>query len=136
MRQKLRATKLGKIDESSSSGGNVTLRSAVDREEKERKKRDHTDVMCYGCGKKGHLRRYCPTKKDEEPKNEIEKPTTQGQTSTSKADATSTKKPPSGALYTAISHAPVPTDGGLTDSFYVDSGAFDYLVPSNADLRL
>ena len=140
MRQKLRATKAGKAE--GTSDGNVALfgQQSADKG-KGKRKRDLTDVTCYGCGKKGHLRRNCPTKKDEKPKNEKpknEKPATQGEASTSKADkadATTAKKPSSGALYTAIANASVHASDGLTSSFYVDSGASDHIVPSKADLR-
>ena len=69
MRQKLRVTKSGKAE--GSTDGNIALfgQQSADKK-KERKKQDLTDVTCYGCGKKGHLRRHCPTKKDEKPKNE------------------------------------------------------------------
>ena len=115
--------------------------SSRPRRKKEKKKRDLSDVTCYGCGKKGHISRHCPEKKDEKPKNEKpkpEKPKTQGETSTSKADkadATTAKKPSSGALYTAIANTSVPVGSEPTNSFYIDSGASDHIVPSKADLR-
>ena len=88
MRQKLRVTKSGRGE--GSSDGNIALFGQQSAEKgKEKKKRDLLDVTCYGCGKKGHLRRYCPTKKNEKPKIEKlknEKPATQAEASTSKAD--------------------------------------------------
>ena len=34
-----------------------------------------------------------------------------------------------------MAHASAPADGGLTDSFYINSGASNHLVPSKGDLR-
>ena len=133
MRQKSRATKLGKIDGSSSSDGNVAL-FGLKSAERKKKSRNGISRMSRVTAM-GRRATYYPTKKHEKPKDE--KSTTQGEASTSKtdkADATSTEKPPSGVLYPAIFHASVPPDGGLTDSFYVNSGASNHLVPSKADL--
>ena len=56
------------------------------------KKRDLSDVTCYGYGKKVQFQQYCQEKKDEKLKSEKlkpekpEKPKTQGKMSTSKAN--------------------------------------------------
>ena len=55
--------------------------------------------------------------------------------SSRKAEATTAKKHPSGTRYTAVAHTTVPAKEGLTDSFYIDLGASDHLVPSKGDLR-
>ena len=77
------------------SDGNVAMfgQQSVQKE-KAKVVRDLTDVTCYGCGKKAHLRRSCPTKGDEKAKNE--KPATQREESSSKIEATTAKKPPLG----------------------------------------
>ena len=52
------------------SDRNVTLFSQRSVDKKKKKdERDLTDVTCYGCGKKGYLRRSCRTKGDEKAKN-------------------------------------------------------------------
>ncbi len=88
-RRDLRGDKFDKI-EGSSTGGSVALfgqqSSAPKRREK--KKRDISDVTCFGCGQKGHLRRNCPTKKDK-PKDDKPK----GEAA--KTDATTTATPSS-----------------------------------------
>ena len=104
-----------------------------DEARKGKEKRDLSDVMCYGCGKKGHLRRNCAERRDERSKDE--EPTAQGEASGSKTDrAGADKKLSSGTLYTAFSHASLSATKGLTDRFYVDSGASDHIVPSRSDL--
>ena len=69
---------------------------------------------------------------DEMPKNEM--PATQSKASSSKGEAITAKKRPSGTLYTAAVHTTTVTaKEGLTDVFYIDSGASDR--PSKGDLR-
>ena len=66
---------------------------------------------------------------------ESEKSATQSKASSSNAETT-TAQHPSGTLYTAVAHAArVTAKEGLTDCFYVDSGASDHLIPSKGDLR-
>ena len=73
--------------------------------EKEKKKRDLMDIMCYGCGKKENLRPSCPTpmkgaREGEEREGEereggnAEKAAMQSKASNSKAKATTVKKRP------------------------------------------
>jgi len=102
MRLKLRAAKAGKAE--AISEGSVALfgqQPAADKKKmkKGKKKRDLTNVTCYGCGKKGHLRPTCPEKKEE---------TREGSTKGGKdAEGSRTgpsKAAPSGTLYTAMSH--------------------------------
>jgi len=64
----------------------------------------------------------------------------QDTSSTSKADASqsegaSTKKPPSGTLYTAMAHTGLRVDNGLTARYYVDSGASEHITPTRIYLR-
>jgi len=87
--------------------------------------------------KKGHLKRKCPEPSEQEPQGG--KPV-QDTSSTSKADASqskgaSMKKPPSGTLYTAMAHAGLRADDGLTARYYVDSGASEHITPTRVYLR-
>ena len=60
-----------------------------------------------------------------------------GKAISSKAEATTAEKRPSGTLYTATSHTTTLSgEEGKTDYFHLNSGASDHLVPSKADLRL
>ena len=62
MRQKLRAMKSGKAQ---AAEGSVTLFGQQTTDKEKRKRRDLSNVTCYGCGKKGHLKYKCPHKKGE-----------------------------------------------------------------------
>jgi len=45
------------------------------------------------------------------------------------------QKPPSGSLYTAISHNALADTGSSAELFYLDSGASDHIIPSRDSLR-
>jgi len=45
------------------------------------------------------------------------------------------KKSPSGTLYAAMSRGALLANGGLTDTFYIDSRVSDHLIPSKGELR-
>ena len=84
--------------------------SSVDKKKKQ-EERDLTEVTCYGCGKKEHLRRSCPTKGDEKAKNK--KPATQRKVSSRNTEATTAEKPPLGnALHSCRRRHS--TDQGIT----------------------
>ena len=133
MRKKVRASKTAKSQ--SASDGSVTL---FGQQQEKRRERDLSKITCYGCGKKGHLKRNCPELSEQEPQGG--KPM-QDTLSTSKADASqsegaSTKKPLSGTLYTAMAYTGMCADNGPMAKYYVDSGASKHLIPSKVYLRL
>ena len=81
MRLKVASICEGKMGEASGSDMALTGQSASSTKGKGKaKKRDLTDVTCYRCGKKGHLKRKCPDKlkgddakdekKDDKPKSD------------------------------------------------------------------
>jgi len=132
MRKKVRASKTAKSQ--SASDGSVTL---FGQQQEKRRERDLSNVTCYGCGKKGHLKHNCP----EPSKQELQggKPV-QDTSSNSKADASqskgvSMKKPPSGTLYTAMAYTGMCADDGPTAKYYVDLGASKHLIPSKVYLQ-
>ena len=86
------------------SDGNVALFGQRSVDTKEIEDKDLTDGTCHGCGKKGHLRRRRPTKRDERVKNK--KLAAQRKASSSKTRATTAKKPPLGKCSTQLSRAP------------------------------
>src|SRR5258706_14012830 len=94
----------------------------------ERKKRDYSEITCFGCGKKGHIRRHCPTRKDkakdDKPKAEPAKHIT-ATASMSSSDV----------MFTAIVNLSILTTDTLTNTFYIDSGASAHLVPTKCRLR-
>jgi len=99
MCKRVRGSKTTRLQ--SASSGSVAL---FGQQQEKRRERDLTNVTCYGCGKKGHLKRKCPEPSKQEPQDEK---TVQDTSSTSKADASqsegaSMKKPPSETLYTAM----------------------------------
>ena len=103
-----------------------------------KRKRDVSEMTCYGCGKKGHLRRNCPTHKDKG-KDDAAKGNASASTSNPKPkDTAPAAKPSSNAVFTAFVNASIiantATDS-LTEVFYVDSGASAHLVPSVYGLR-
>ena len=116
--------------EGSSTGGSLALfgQQSSAPKKKEKRKRDISDVTCFGCGQKGHLRWNCPAKKekqkDDKPKDEA-----------AKTDTTMAAKPSSNAVFTAIVNTSVLAADSLTDSFYVNSGASAHLVPTMCGLR-
>jgi len=133
MHKKVRASKTAKSQ--SASDGSVTL---FGQQQEKRRERDLSNVTCYGCSKKGHLKRNCPELSKQEPQGR--KPM-QDTLSTSKANASqskgvSMKKPPSGTLYTAMAYTGMCADNGPTAKYYVNSGASKHLIPSKVYLRL
>src|SRR5882757_8923112 len=130
-RRDLRGDKFDKL-EGSSTGGSMALfgQQSSTPKKGERKNRDFSNYTCYGCGKKGHLRRNCrnPTKKhnvkDDKPKAEPAKQI---------AAAASTSS--SDMMFTAIVNSSVLATDTLTNSFYIDSGASAHLVPMKCGLR-
>jgi len=133
MRLKLRAAKSGK-DEASGSGS-VALFGQQPADKKKKKKEkmgkmDLSNTTCYGCGKKGHISANCPDKQDKK-QDEKSKAGKEGE----KSEPSASKKSPTGTLYTAMSHAGLVANRDLMETFYVDSGAADHLVPSRGVLR-
>jgi transposase InsO family protein len=140
MRQKLRAAKSGKAD--TTSDGSIALygQQSSDKEKKKKQKgkkgkRDLSNVTCFGCGKKGHVISHCPEKaKGDKPEEKREEKPKSGK-EPEKSEKSTSKKPPSGTLYTAMSYGALLADEELTDTFYIDSGASDHLIPSKNDLH-
>ena len=93
------------------------------------KKRDLTNVTCYRCGKKGHLKWNCPDKskggdaKDEKKDNKPK--TDKGK------EATEKPKVSSGTLYTAVGTSETES----MNTYYIDSGASQHLIPTRTDLH-
>ncbi len=128
----LHGDKFDKI-EGTSLGGSVVLfgqqsSTAKKGEQKgERKKQDYSKITCFGCGKKGHIRRHCPTRKD---KVKDDKPKAEPAKQIAAAASTSS----SDMMFTAIINSSVLTTDTLTDTFYIDSGASAHLVPTKCGL--
>jgi hypothetical protein len=105
------------------------------RNRRERRERDLSNVTCLGCGKKGHVISHCPEKaKGDKPEEKQEEKPKSGK-ELEKSEKSTSKKPPSGTLYTAMSYSAILTNKELTDTFYIDSGASNYLIPSKNDLH-
>jgi len=108
------------------------------RKRKRTERTERTERWIYGIRpatvveRKGHQceRANCPDKQDEK-RDEKSKSGKEGE----KSEPSTSKKPPTGTLYTAISHAGSVAHRGLANTFYVDSGASDHLVPSRGELR-
>jgi hypothetical protein len=62
-----RTSKSGKAGAAAEEPMALFGQQSKDKEEK-RKTRDLTNVTCYSCGKKGHLKHKCPDKEDEKEK--------------------------------------------------------------------
>jgi hypothetical protein len=132
MRPKLRAAKSGKAD--TTSDGSIALygQQSSDKEKKKKKKgqKGKRDLSNVGCGTKGHVISHCPEKakkdKPEEKREERPKPGKKPE----KSEKSTSKKPPSGTIYTATSHGALLADEELTDTLYIDSGASGHLIPS------
>ena len=132
MHKRVHASKTARSQ--SASSGSVALFS---QQQEKRRERDLTNVTCYGCRKKGHLKCKCPEPSEQEPQGG--KPV-QDTSSTSKANASqsegaSTKKPPSGTLYTVMAHTGLRADNGLTARYYVNSVASKHITPTRVYLR-
>ena len=132
MRLRVASIRNGKAE--GSSGGVTAFHSqpatsTKDKGKGKARQRDLTDVMCYGCGKKGHLRHKCPDKpkggeskeekKDDKPKTEKGK------------EVADKPKASSGSMYTAVN---TPNDESA-NMYYIDSGASQHLVPTRSDLQ-
>jgi hypothetical protein len=140
MCQKLRAAKSGKAN--TTSDGSIALygQQSSDKEKKKKQKgkkgkRDLSNVTCFSCGKKGHIILHCPEKaKGDKPEEKQEEKPKLGK-EPEKSEKSTSKKPPSGTLYTAMSYSAILTNEELTDTFYITSGASDHLIPSKNDLH-
>jgi len=132
MRKNVRASKTAKPQ--SVSDGSVALFS---QQQEKRRETDLSDVTCYGCGKKGHLKCRCPEPSEQEPEGaeSVEDTPSTSKADTSQGEGASTKKPLSGTLYTAMAHTGMCADDELTAKYYVDSGASEHLIPSKVYLR-
>src|SRR5258706_14038397 len=132
-RRELRGDKFDKI-EGTLTGGSVALfgqqsTTAKKGEQKgEWKKRDYSEITCFGCGKKGHIHRHCPTRKDKAKDN---KPKAEPAKQIAATASTSS----SDVMFTAIVNSSVLTTDTLTDTFYIDSGASAHLVPTKCGLH-
>ena len=51
-------------------GQQASSSSSKKKGKKERKGKDHSNVTCYGCGKKGHIQRKCPDGEREDEKRD------------------------------------------------------------------
>ncbi|THU81445.1 hypothetical protein K435DRAFT_809070 [Dendrothele bispora CBS 962.96] len=58
---------------SSNSSSSKPQHALQAEEEKKKKKKDFSDYDCYGCGEKGHIKRFCPDKDDEKKKKKKKK---------------------------------------------------------------
>jgi hypothetical protein len=76
---------------------------------------------------------HCPEKakedKPEEKRDEKPKPRKELE----KSEKSTSKLPPSGTLYTAMSHGALLANRKLINTFYIDSGASDHLIPSKTE---
>jgi len=118
-------------DPSGSSMALASLQPSTSKGKGKGRKRDLSDVTCYGCGKKGHLRRNCPDGAKGGKKPDDNKGTEKPKDDKPKADADKSKAP-TGTLFTAMGLSLVATDS--TDTFYIDSGASDHLIPTRSDM--
>ena len=103
--------------------------------------RDLSNVTCFSCGNKGHLRRNCPDRtksghdstKPDGTTAGANKPDANGSSSgNSKADASAGEKMQSGTLYTAMAHV---ATGNSANLFYIDSGASDHIIQTRDGLH-
>ena len=117
-----------------SSGGVTAFHSqpatsTKDKGKGKARQRDLTNVTCYGCGKKGHLRCKCPDKlkggESKEEKKDNKPKTKKGKEVADKPKASS------GSMYMAVS---TPNDKSA-NIYYVNSGASQHLIPTRADLQ-
>ncbi len=125
MWQKLHEAKSRKAEAAAKES--ITLSQQSKDKEVKRKRHDLTNVMCYGCGKKGHLKHKCPDKEDKKEKGkEVE---------SRPSEVSNKNRGQAGTLYTAMSPTALLANKKLTDYYYIDSGAPDHLVPSKGKLR-
>jgi len=112
-----------------------TVQSAVVREKEGEKEAGPEGHHLFRVGAEGDLRRDCP-KANEKSKNDRPKEENRRRARLdSKTEPSDTKKPSSGALYTAFVNSSVLAGDTLSESFHVESGASTHLVPSKSDLR-
>ena len=136
-RRKLADLVAGKADKTTDDslalfGQQASSSSSKKKKRKERKGKDHNNVTCYGCGKKGHIQRKYPDgeKKDEKHDEKEDKRDDKSKPAKGNEEASSSKAP-SGAVYTAVSRNALSSTGGLLN---IDSGASDHFIPSRGDL--
>ena len=118
--------KAGKTDAAEGSIALFGQQTKDKGKKRERRKHDLSNMTCYGCRKKGHLKHKCPDNKDEKGKG---KPKETGKGKTSGENSGS-----SGTLYTAVSKTALLANTKLTNLYYIDSGASDHLIPSKDKL--
>src|SRR5258706_2731339 len=132
-RWELHGDKFDKI-EGMSSGGSVALfgqQSPTAKKGEQKgywKKQDYSEITCFGCGKKGHICRHCPTRKD---KAKDDKPKAEP----AKQIAAVASMLSSDMMFTAIVNSSILTTDTLTDTFYINSGASAHLVPMKCGLH-
>ena len=99
--------------------------------------RDGKHITCYGCGKKGHIISKCPDgeKKDRTHNEKREGKQVEKSNAAKGMEEVNKQRPPTGVLYTAMSHNAVADTGGSAEMFYVDSGASDHLIPLQDNLH-
>ena len=106
------------------------LWTAVVKEGEEKKERALSNVTCFGCNKKGHIITHCPEKDKKEDKHEEEQDEMPNfGKEPEKSEESTIKKPPSGSLYTTMECGTLLANGGLDDTFHIDSGASDHTRP-------
>jgi len=143
MQCRLADAKAGKA-EGSSDGSLALFGQQASSSSKGKGKRDRKHITRYGCRKKGHIKPKCPDgeKKDkacnEKFKEKHNKKHEEKQAEKSnmvKGTEANKQKPPSGSLYTAISHNALADTGSSAELFYLDSGASDHIIPLRDSLR-
>ena len=119
MQQKMHKLKAGKTEAAEGSVALFSQKMKDKGKKRERRKHDLTNVTCYGCRKKGHLKHKCLDKKDKKGKGK----------ETGKGKMSSKNSGPLGTLYTAMSKTALLANMKLTDLYYIDLGASDHLIP-------
>ena len=92
-----------------------------------RKRHDLTNVTCYSCGKKGHLKHKCLDKEDKKDKGKEVEP--------GPSEANNKNRGQAGTLYTAVSQTTLLANKKTTDYYYINLGASDHLVPLKGKLH-
>jgi hypothetical protein len=103
---------------------------------KESKKCDLKDVICYGCGSKGHLSRNCLTLKDNKGKDDKGKDKQKDgkQKDAGKGESSNTTKPLSGSVFTTLVNSSI-AGLPLTNAFYIDLGVSAHFIPLKTNLH-
>ena len=126
MRQKLHLAKTGKADAAAEGSIAMFSQQQKEKERKKKKKHDLSNVTCYGCGKKGHMKARCQEKKDEKGKGkEVDRA----------GEGSGESKGQAGTLYSAVAKTALIANTNTTNTYYIDSGASDHLVPSKGELH-